>query len=657
MLKKLILALMIVCCAVMAEQGKKFAVNYGIAGVFHVVGDNVADTTGGIIKMRGGDSTRVQIFPSAGYVVERAYAVYGTNDTLELSLEDSVKSKYLFVMPQSDVTLKADFKKKKSAITVLGCDGKNLICKTVPDSAVFGDSVKIVVEQKAKGTLSVTSEGDKVEINLAEDGEKRTVTFAMGKMNQKVTFDLKLAPTRFDLSLGGNCGADCSLPDSANVGDTVKLAIKIPEGWGFNVQATGLEQKDFLKNEDGTYSDGYSFIMPDNDVEFKVDLRKTEPVAKSSSSEGSSSSEKVSSSSSEETMGVSSSENPGSSSSSENPGSSSEGTKVSSSSENPGNSSSSENSESSSSEGKGSTVDKIDTVYVNDSTPYYSIDVVEDKYGEIKLSGAFIKGKSATYEGKKISVIAYPKAGYGLESISVKTADGKEVTLEQEGNTYSFTMPASDVNVKATYKEAEYKITVNGCGKLKCTAPESAKMGEEITITIAMLSGYKVKMGMEGVDDFEQSNVDKDFFVTFTMPGNDVTFTLDVVGDGKDAETSDDKDVESSDSKDIASSDSKDDSSSSSSDSKKSDKDEKKSGKDKDAIANVALLPQFNAVVNGRLVQVMHATVGKAYSVFDMNGHVLKAGRVESENFNVDVNRAGNFVLRIGDQVRTLNVK
>lgn len=632
MLKKLILALMIVCCAVMAEQGKKFAVNYGIAGVFHVVGDNVADTTGGIIKMRGGDSTRVQIFPSAGYVVERAYAVYGTNDTLELSLEDSVKSKYLFVMPQSDVTLKADFNKKKSAITVLGCDGKNLICKTVPDSAVFGDSVKIVVEQKAKGTLSVTSEGDKVEINLAEDGEKRTVTFAMGKMNQKVTFDLKLAPTRFDLSLGGNCGADCSLPDSANVGDTVKLAIKIPEGWGFNVQATGLEQKDFLKNEDGTYSDGYSFIMPDNDVEFKVDLRKTEPVAKSSSSEGSSSSEKVSSSSSEETMGVSSSENPG-------------------------NSSSSENSESSSSEGKGSTVDKIDTVYVNDSTPYYSIDVVEDKYGEIKLSGAFIKGKSATYEGKKISVIAYPKAGYGLESISVKTADGKEVTLEQEGNTYSFTMPASDVNVKASYKEVEYKIVVKGCGKLKCTAPESAKMGEEITITIAMLSGYKVKMGMEGVDDFEQSNIDKDFFVTFTMPGNDVTFTLDVVDDGKDAETSDDKDVESSDSKDIASSGSKDDSSSSSSDSKKSDKDEKKSGKDKDAIANVALLPQFNAVVSGRLVQVMHATVGKAYSVFDMNGHVLKAGRVESENFNVDVNRAGNFVLRIGDQVRTLNVK
>ncbi len=54
--------------------------------------------------------------------------------------------------------------------------------------------------------------------------------------------------------------------------------------------------------------------------------------------------------------------------------------------------------------------------------------------------------------GAKITLTVTPDAGYRVDSLTVTDKDGKEVKLTKTGdNTYSFTMPNSRVNVKATF--------------------------------------------------------------------------------------------------------------------------------------------------------------------------------------------------------------
>ncbi len=55
--------------------------------------------------------------------------------------------------------------------------------------------------------------------------------------------------------------------------------------------------------------------------------------------------------------------------------------------------------------------------------------------------------------GAKITLTVAPDAGYTVDGLTVTDKDGKEVKLTKTGdNTYSFTMPKSRVNVKATFK-------------------------------------------------------------------------------------------------------------------------------------------------------------------------------------------------------------
>ena len=77
----------------------------------------------------------------------------------------------------------------------------------------------------------------------------------------------------------------------------------------------------------------------------------------------------------------------------------------------------------------------------------------------------------------------------------------------------------------------------------------------------------------------------------------------------------------------------------------------------KDAIVAVQQIPQFSLVAVGRDIQVAGARMGSAYAVFDMQGHVMVKGRVGAANFDVPVNRAGSYLVRIGNQVQKVNIK
>ena len=66
---------------------------------------------------------------------------------------------------------------------------------------------------------------------------------------------------------------------------------------------------------------------------------------------------------------------------------------------------------------------------------------------------------------------------------------------------------------------------------------------------------------------------------------------------------------------------------------------------------------EMSVNVISRNIQVSAAPIGSAYAILDMQGRVLKNGRVESVNFNIAIPQAGNYLVRIGGKTQVVNVK
>jgi hypothetical protein len=86
-------------------------------------------------------------------------------------------------------------------------------------------------------------------------------------------------------------------------------------------------------------------------------------------------------------------------------------------------------------------------------------------------------------------------------------------------------------------------------------------------------------------------------------------------------------------------------------------KDKSSSSKGKDGIVLVGQVPQFSLAAVGHNIQVSGAPMGSAYAVFDMQGRVLKQGRVESANFGFSMPRAGTYLVRISDQSMVVKLR
>ena len=98
-------------------------------------------------------------------------------------------------------------------------------------------------------------------------------------------------------------------------------------------------------------------------------------------------------------------------------------------------------------------------------------------------------------------------------------------------------------------------------------------------------------------------------------------------------------------------------SSSSKSESSSSKEPESSSSSGKDAIPAVAAAPSFKAYALGRDVQVAGARTGAAFALFDMQGRVLRSGRVGEANFSIPVSRAGSYLVRIGHEIQRVSVR
>jgi hypothetical protein len=93
-----------------------------------------------------------------------------------------------------------------------------------------------------------------------------------------------------------------------------------------------------------------------------------------------------------------------------------------------------------------------------------------------------------------------------------------------------------------------------------------------------------------------------------------------------------------------------------------SDKSSSSVKKDKDALPTVAVAPRFDVEVVGRDIRVLGAAEVsesrmETYALLDLQGRVLRSGLVRGASFAIPVDRAGTYLVRIGNGVRSVSVK
>ena len=80
-------------------------------------------------------------------------------------------------------------------------------------------------------------------------------------------------------------------------------------------------------------------------------------------------------------------------------------------------------------------------------------------------------------------------------------------------------------------------------------------------------------------------------------------------------------------------------------------------GSSGNALATVYAPARFNASVNGLQIQISNAAVGSNFAVFSMQGKVIQTGMIKNGSQLVTVKNKGAYVIRVGNEVRSIIVK
>ncbi len=145
----------------------------------------------------------------------------------------------------------------------------------------------------------------------------------------------------------------------------------------------------------------------------------------------------------------------------------------------------------------------------------YNITVIDSDGGSISVS------KTKAKEGDIIALSNSVEEGYEFIAYSVKQGT-KPVSVSKTD--WTFTMPAGDVTVKATFTANTYNIVISNVegGSVKASKG-TAKVGEEITLTNTPLEGYKFA-------SYRVTKGTTNVIVTdgkFKMPAGNVTISAD----------------------------------------------------------------------------------------------------------------------------------
>ena len=72
---------------------------------------------------------------------------------------------------------------------------------------------------------------------------------------------------------------------------------------------------------------------------------------------------------------------------------------------------------------------------------------------------------------------------------------------------------------------------------------------------------------------------------------------------------------------------------------------------------HVTAQPRFNLQVQNRTIWVQNARMGESFAVFDVQGHVLRRGVVNSTELFLTLQNAGAYIVRVGTETMRVRVK
>lgn len=147
----------------------------------------------------------------------------------------------------------------------------------------------------------------------------------------------------------------------------------------------------------------------------------------------------------------------------------------------------------------------------------YTITVADAENGSVSVNA------ETSTVGTAIPVTVSPNEGYELDELYYTEENSDEHhAIEAVDGAYTLTMPAAPVTLHATFKEAEYTVSIaSGIenGSLK-TDPEKAHRGDTVTVTATPDEGYELDTITVTTGD-DQPVAVKDG--KFTMPAGNVT--------------------------------------------------------------------------------------------------------------------------------------
>lgn len=144
-------------------------------------------------------------------------------------------------------------------------------------------------------------------------------------------------------------------------------------------------------------------------------------------------------------------------------------------------------------------------VYVTFEASDYTVSLTnlnsDDGYISLRSSGTTPSGNYA--EGDEVTIYAFPDRGFHLRSLTITRTDNRQTVSYTESNTsddvFYFTMPASNVTVRAYFTDGVYEITtdIDGRGSLAIrdengNTTDVAEEGEEIRIYPSANNGYRL---------------------------------------------------------------------------------------------------------------------------------------------------------------------
>ena len=142
-------------------------------------------------------------------------------------------------------------------------------------------------------------------------------------------------------------------------------------------------------------------------------------------------------------------------------------------------------------------------------------------------TGGSISGPGTAHYGEEVMLTAAPATGYSLQSLTVTTAGNQNVAISGSGITRTFTMPAENVTVSATFALTQYTVHISAYNCTTTATPNPATMGQTVTLSITPDAGATLqRVEVRDASHLELTTTGSGLTRTFTMPVADAYVTV-----------------------------------------------------------------------------------------------------------------------------------